>query len=86
MRGVKDFAQAWAFRDQVAIRKIGPRLETGLRSHPTPFLWLKFDPILTGLIIFRLNLLMVQWEVRVCNAWFTAIFPAQPSMPSGRVQ
>lgn len=69
---LRDFAHSWALTDQVGTIRRGAVHD----MKPRPFYLLKNHPLLSGLLIFRLNILMNDVGIAFCNAWDSMVYSA----------
>ena len=72
LRQIQTFAWNWAMTDMMA--KAAARGSGTVNSRPSHLL--KNHPILCGLMVFRLNLLMNDAGIALCNAWGSVVYPA----------
>lgn len=70
-RMIKETAKQWALEDTIAkipVPKRAPKMES--------FYLLKNHPVLTGLLMFQLNLRLQDAGITLCNAWRSVLYTA----------
>lgn len=77
IRYLSTSAKEWGLQDRVGQALAAAAINSdGRRITSQPFHLLKNHPVLAGLMVFRLNLLMNEFGIDLCNAWGSAIYPA----------
>lgn len=74
LRSIIDFAREWAADDMLA--KATRALMKRVPVEPEPFKLLCNHPVLAGLMTFRLQLLLNEAGITLCNAWGSVLYPA----------
>lgn len=72
-RQIRDLAEQWALTDKCAqlplqVPRGAPKVQ--------PFYLLKNHPVLSGLLMFNLNMRLQEAGITLCNAWGSVIYPA----------